>query len=101
MLTLALIEDVNFLPKFLGAANGGDTGSGIQDDLELTQTSQLPLLRRIVGAFVQNVPMIEVIDSHLGDLRPRAQLLIMEMTYFAPIIQPNECPRWIWFEFSS
>jgi len=42
MMTLALIEDLNFLPIIMGAPNGGDTGSGIQDDLELTQTSQLP-----------------------------------------------------------
>ena len=79
MMTLALVEDVNFLPKCSGAPNGGDTGSGIQDDLELTQTSQLPALtrvlipppNRIVGVFVENIPMIKIIDSHLGDLRPK------------------------------
>ena len=81
-MTLALVEDVNFLPKCSGAPNGGDTGSGIQDDLELTQTSQLPALTqvliplwqipiRIVGVFVENIPMIKIIDSHLGDLRPK------------------------------
>jgi hypothetical protein len=77
IMTPALIEDINRR----AGPNGGDTGSGIQDDPELMQNSQLPVTPRApaarVGLFVQNVPMTEIIDSYLGVLRPRSQLSIL------------------------
>jgi hypothetical protein len=41
-------------------------------DLELMQRPQFPANPARVSVFVQNIPITDIIDSHLGDLRPRS-----------------------------
>jgi hypothetical protein len=67
--TLALIVD----PDEAAILNGGDTTSGIQDNVELMQSSPVPTHRIFagVGVLVQNIFKTEMIYSDLGDLRPR------------------------------
>jgi hypothetical protein len=67
--TLALIVD----PDDAAILDGGDTRSGIQDDVELMQSSPVPthfILAR-AGVLLQNISTTEMIYSELGDLRPR------------------------------
>lgn len=65
---LALIMD-KYRPIL--KSNWGDSGSGTQADLELMQVPMLPVfpVLYIVGVLLQNIFLVDVIASDLGDVR--------------------------------
>jgi len=74
MLSPALIVDTN---NIVFELNGGDSGTWIEDDIEIRKGSvvpDIPLPTRRIGVLLQNIAGPKVVDSDLGDVRPRAQL---------------------------
>ena len=81
-------------------SGGGNTGSGIQGDVEPMEISIVPailVLAGRVGILVQNVFKSEVVVSYLGDLRLRIQPLL-EKTYLSSVVPDDGCICLIWDE---
>jgi len=84
-------------------SGGGNTGSGIQGDVEPMEISIVPailVLAGRVGILVQNVFKSEVVVSYLGDLRLRIQPL-SEKTYLSSAVPDDGCVCLIWDEMGG
>ena len=74
MLSPALIVNAD---EIVFKLNGGDSGTWIEDDIEITKRSAvpavlLPICR--IGVLLQHIAGPKAIDSDLDDIRPRSQL---------------------------
>ena len=67
IMTLALIENMDFLLRTAAVVNSGETGSGIRHDTEPMQPSPVAATLARVGAIVVQHSIDEKIDSPLGD----------------------------------
>jgi hypothetical protein len=73
MLPPALIVDTD---DIVFEVNGGDSGTWIEDDVEIRKRSVVPnilLPPRRIGVFLQNIAGLKVVDSDLGDMKLRLQ----------------------------